>query len=243
VTTTPAGWYDDGHGAIRWWDGVRWTEHTRPAEAPAVAAPAAGVATDTDVPVTGGDAASASPYYGATAGGAYLPAPPSPHRKSNLWVMWIAIGVLALGIVISAAVYLPMLIVGAVEDATQPDDTDTQAAVATIELYDEAWDEADCEKYMQSTTEAFREEIQLPDCPSFEEQAAYMGDTTEDYLLAVTDVQQDGSQIVVSTTETYQVTVDDSGASLPEPEQVEEHWSYVLVPVDGGWAIDAANID
>ena len=33
--------------------------------------------------------------------------------------MWIAIGVLALGIVISAAVYLPMLIVGAVEDATQ----------------------------------------------------------------------------------------------------------------------------
>lgn len=28
MTTTPPGWYDDGHGATRWWDGSRWTEHT-----------------------------------------------------------------------------------------------------------------------------------------------------------------------------------------------------------------------
>jgi len=27
---TPAGWYDDGHGRLRWWDGSRWTEHTAP---------------------------------------------------------------------------------------------------------------------------------------------------------------------------------------------------------------------
>ena len=27
MTTTPPGWYDDGHGAMRWWDGARWTEH------------------------------------------------------------------------------------------------------------------------------------------------------------------------------------------------------------------------
>lgn len=25
--TTPAGWYDDGSGRMRWWDGARWTEH------------------------------------------------------------------------------------------------------------------------------------------------------------------------------------------------------------------------
>jgi hypothetical protein len=29
--TTAAGWYDDGQGAVRWWDGQQWTEHTQPA--------------------------------------------------------------------------------------------------------------------------------------------------------------------------------------------------------------------
>ncbi len=29
--STPPGWYDDGQGAQRWWDGTQWTEHTQPA--------------------------------------------------------------------------------------------------------------------------------------------------------------------------------------------------------------------
>ncbi|QDE35333.1 DUF2510 domain-containing protein [Microbacterium foliorum] len=28
--TTPAGWYDDGSGRQRWWDGTQWTEHFAP---------------------------------------------------------------------------------------------------------------------------------------------------------------------------------------------------------------------
>lgn len=35
--TTPAGWYDDGSGRQRWWDGVAWTEHTVTAQAPTTA--------------------------------------------------------------------------------------------------------------------------------------------------------------------------------------------------------------
>lgn len=29
MTQTNAGWYDDGSGAQRWWDGQRWTERTQ----------------------------------------------------------------------------------------------------------------------------------------------------------------------------------------------------------------------
>lgn len=38
--TTPAGWYDDGSGNQRWWDGLQWTEHvvTAPKDAPAESA-------------------------------------------------------------------------------------------------------------------------------------------------------------------------------------------------------------
>lgn len=33
MTGSPqAGWYDDGHGTMRWWDGSAWTAHTQPRE-------------------------------------------------------------------------------------------------------------------------------------------------------------------------------------------------------------------
>ncbi|GAA1516148.1 DUF2510 domain-containing protein [Nocardioides humi] len=38
---TPAGWYPDGQGGQRWWDGTQWTEHTQP--------PAAGPGVDATV--------------------------------------------------------------------------------------------------------------------------------------------------------------------------------------------------
>lgn len=40
--TTPAGWYDDGSGRQRWWDGQEWTEHFAPETAAPAEATAAG---------------------------------------------------------------------------------------------------------------------------------------------------------------------------------------------------------
>ncbi|WP_447947921.1 DUF2510 domain-containing protein [Microbacterium maritypicum] len=37
--TTPAGWYDDGSGRQRWWDGQQWTEHFAPEAADAAVDP------------------------------------------------------------------------------------------------------------------------------------------------------------------------------------------------------------
>jgi hypothetical protein len=38
MTITPEGWYPDGQGGERWWDGLAWTEHTRPLAATEVPA-------------------------------------------------------------------------------------------------------------------------------------------------------------------------------------------------------------
>lgn len=40
--STPPGWYDDGHGQQRWWDGSQWTHHTQahhPQPSPGAPAP------------------------------------------------------------------------------------------------------------------------------------------------------------------------------------------------------------
>lgn len=36
--TTPAGWYEDGSGSLRWWDGTQWSAHVRTSEGAPVAA-------------------------------------------------------------------------------------------------------------------------------------------------------------------------------------------------------------
>ncbi len=56
--TTPAGWYDDGSGRQRWWDGQQWTEHF----APEAAAPVEAEAAAAEVP-----AAEEAPAYDAPA--------------------------------------------------------------------------------------------------------------------------------------------------------------------------------
>lgn len=40
--STPPGWYPDGQGSQRWWDGTQWTDHTQPAGGDAGAGGAAG---------------------------------------------------------------------------------------------------------------------------------------------------------------------------------------------------------
>lgn len=37
--STPPGWYPDGQGGQRWWDGTQWTEHTQPPEGGAAGTP------------------------------------------------------------------------------------------------------------------------------------------------------------------------------------------------------------
>lgn len=76
--STPAGWYDDGSGRQRWWNGVAWTDHF--ADAP----PPAPVQTQ-----------AAAPYSGAPASTQPFAAQPT----NGMAVTALVLGLLGFGII------------------------------------------------------------------------------------------------------------------------------------------------
>ena len=274
MATTPPGWYDDGRGALRWWDGAQWTEHVQtPDPEPAVdahhepaptlesaAMPDAG-SPATATPFAPGELApeelapaatyppSAPPGYpggfpgGSAPSGAFISA--TEPKKSKMWILWVVIGVVLLGVVVLAAVLLPIVIglfgsvAGGGNSGAASDDQ--AAAVAAVELYDEAWGTADCEKFQAATTEGFREVLQLPDCASFTAASQGFIDSVQDYELTVTSVENDSDeQITVVTSETYTSMFDDQGNPAEEALPSEDKYAYIVVPAGDGWAINEA---
>lgn len=250
MTTTPPGWYDDGQGARRWWDGTTWTEHVatlQPAE-PADSYP-------------GGYAAG---YSGADGGAVLAPAEPP---KSKLWILWLALGVILLGAIVALAILLPILVRGVAtaggasgeptdgtstaeptaepteEPIEDPDDeapspADQQAAVVAVELYNQAWLVDDCDGYFLSTTEAFREAMEITNCESFAIESRYFAGSVDNYVTTIGDVETVGSTIAVSTTETFTSLYDENGNQTEAPVEYEDRYEYIVVRTDDGWAID-----
>jgi hypothetical protein len=52
MSTTPAGWYDDGTGRQRWWDGQQWTDHYAPEAAAEGSEASAAEGAGVETPVT-----------------------------------------------------------------------------------------------------------------------------------------------------------------------------------------------
>jgi len=227
--TMAPGWYDDGRGALRWWDGTQWTEHVATPEVPSELAEGA------DVPAG----------YPGSEGGAFVSAT-EPH-KSRLWLVWVIAGVVLLGIVIALAVLVPMLFLSRASGgaSSQPSVSgytagDEQAAVDAVELYDKAFQTADCDAYFAATTEVYRNVYQTTDCGTFLELAGQLTESFDDYAVTVTSVEPNGASMSVYTSETYLSLFDAEGNQVDPPEAYEDVYEYIVVPVDGGWAIDDA---
>jgi hypothetical protein len=264
MSATPPGWYDDGRGARRWWDGDGWTEHVQQSTPfPAPTAASVQAPSPTAYTLAGDETADSATRYSAPvapSGGPTGPAVPIGYPsippaapKSNLWILWTVLGVVALGAVITAIIVIPMVLAGLTATTGSageeqpgsgvPSEGDQSAAVASVELYDEAWQQVDCDKYFAATTEAFRAELELPDCATFQESAQGFADATEEYVVTVTNVVQDADVITVSTSETYTSLVDEDGAPLENPTTVEDLWDYYLIESGDGWVIDDAGTE
>ncbi|GAA1935863.1 hypothetical protein GCM10009775_29670 [Microbacterium aoyamense] len=240
MTSMPPGWYDDQRGALRWWDGTQWTEHvaTPDPEPEAGAEPI-----DEIIPPELQDEYPAG-YPGAEAtgpSGAFVAA--TEPAKSKLWILWVVLGVVLLGIVIAAAVALPLLFLSLTRgsaggDSVAPQGDAQAAAVAAVELYDEAWQTADCGLLEESTTQAFREDNGLTDCADFTENAQAFAEGFDEYVLTVTGVSEDDDVVSVDTRESYVTYIDDEGELVEEPIPGEVEWTYTVVQEGDRWAVD-----
>lgn len=248
--TTPPGWYDDSRGALRWWDGTQWTEHVQTPDAETgETASDEGIDAAASLPAElapegASPAVSAPPGYpggfpgGTAPSGGFISA--TEPKKSKLWIVWVVVGIVLLGLVVAIAVLIP-LIIGLVNGAQGVSDADRASAVSTVELYDEAWQTGDCDKFQASTTENFREGLQIVDCASFTAASQGFVDSVDDYKLNVTSVEsEDADQVTVLTSETYTSTVDDQGNQTDEALPYEDRYAYILIPAGDGWAIDQA---
>lgn len=73
---TPAGWYDDGHGETRWWDGTNWTGGVKPTAGETTQQPTSAAAPPPPTP-----ASTATPTHGRK------------HRPS--WIAPVGVGIVA----------------------------------------------------------------------------------------------------------------------------------------------------
>ena len=140
MATKPPGWYDDERGALRWWDGAQWTEHvqTPDPEPETTDAAASAPAEASDVDAEDGYPPSVPPGYpggfpgGSAPSGAFIAA--TEPKKSAMWIVWVVIGVVLLGIVLFTTVLIPLGIgmFGSVDRSDEPSEDRITVQIAGV---------------------------------------------------------------------------------------------------------------
>jgi len=232
MSDIPAGWYDDGSGTQRYWDGSTWTEHVVPAaEATPVSVDPIGVESP-GVSVT--PVVEQTPAPAAEPALAFAPAPtysPSPTyapapagyvggyvappmiRKRRVWP-WV----------VGASAFVFLLLVGggiALLISTVSGSTDGPRSA--VLAYDKAWREDDCDALHSVITDP-----ETYSCDDFDSDYQSFQAGIDDYKLVIVSTNVLGDSAEVQTKESY---------TLDGTPQVD-HYSYSLVKQDGFWRVD-----
>lgn len=260
MSTTPPGWYDDGNGAMRWWDGQGWTEHTHvPASEPVVPVPHTQQAPAYAQQVPAYTQAQ-QPYAQAY--------PVEQPKKKRRWLLPVIIGgaVLVLG-GIGLAIFLVIQLfslgqaassTGITSSSTAPSATAPSAAAssapsaevtaappaptgaelpldhpATVAVldYDRAYQGLDCDLFTATTTAEYRDGMT---CEDFVDTADEFNSEVEGYTVEIRRVfEGEAGSVIVETAERYTSTAaGDAGA------EYEDLLAYVMVEQDGAWLLD-----
>ncbi len=201
--TTPAGWYDDGSGRQRYWDGARWTEHFAPA------APSSPTA-----PQPGAEAFAAAPFQDPAAP-SQDPSASAPRKKSRVG-LYIGLGIGALLIVIIGAVVAVVL--GMKNLLGGPTDAFNELA--------DAWQAKDCAAEYAVSIDSSTTTTVDDFCSS----ADYSWvDGYQDWDISVTGVERENDHATVTTREKF--TDPDTGEPQNETwnyafDKVDGKWLF-----------------
>lgn len=245
--TGSPGWYDDGHGAVRWWDGAAWTEHVaadarlhaaptstavvdRAGSAPtAIAAPEGWLEdqlarVDVGVPQPVDSAADAPS------------ARPGRSRRVAVIVGAAAIGV-AFVVVVSVASAMSVIGPFASEPASQNDPLEAEVAVRDdVDRFHASLLENDCGEFFATTTAEFRQKLDATDCAGFG-LLADRADAAVDPVFVVGDVIVGGDVATAAVAQSFVSSIDPQGNPTEQPVGYVDHLEYRVIASDGGWVI------
>ncbi|MFC0681821.1 DUF2510 domain-containing protein [Lysobacter korlensis] len=258
-TGIAAGWYDDGTGRTRWWDGTQWTEHYRSehqAEATPVPAPQSGSDAQTAVLQNGQDATATAVIppvaTEATAAPARQASPlaAQPAAKSKRMVPLMALVLSSTG-----ALVLGMLLgnvsaggAGSRADVELAEMQSELASAATeIADYEQRLAEADARAAELEEAAAAREGEEQPaeePATSAEDEAAvrqafaynahgHLGDMEKDLDDLVVTLDENGFWRLLTNSVELSFNLGQLQA-LDVPAEVSENWSAQLGDIDAG---------
>lgn len=228
MTQAAPGWYDDGTGRLRWWDGAAWSvDLLDPTTVAAPADPIRSLRVERDD--DGIDPVVAWARQQAAAQEAAAPAATQepvvlrerPRRRALPRVLGGVLGAVVLAGVGGAA----LAIGDAAGDAVDP------GTASVVEAYNELWAGGACDTAGAVGTAAFLADLGWDDCALLADSQRTFLQGYEDYRVTVEETSVQGTTAWVDASERYRVPGD-------EEERVDAY-RYELVREGDAWLIDS----